>query len=247
MKISAITDVGMVRPENQDFLYVSEGAVGPLPNLCILADGMGGHRAGDLASRTAVESMLRHLSAAESAQKLPALLQEGLQQANEEVLRLSSANEAYRGMGTTLVACVSMDRELTVLNVGDSRLYLFRDGELLQITRDHSYVEEMIRQGQMKKDSAEYRMYKNLITRAVGIDPRVEADLFEVELLAGDLILLCSDGLTNMVEDEEIRILLGSSASLEEKAGLLVRLAKENGGRDNISVILADPEEAAVC
>ena len=147
----------------------------------------------------------------------------------------------YEGMGTTLVGAVVSGNNLYVVNVGDSRLYLM-SGALHQITKDHSWVQEMMDLGKLEKDSDIYQENKNVITRAIGVFDNVSADLFEVELKAGDTFLLCSDGLTNLVSDADIERVLSSSLSLEEKCKLLIDIGLEAGGKDNISVILVDPE-----
>ena len=155
-----------------------------------------------------------------------------------------SAKE-YEGMGTTLVAATVTDGCLYVANVGDSRLYLLRDS-LAQITRDHSLVEEMVARGKMERDSESYRSQKNIITRAMGIGNRVEADFFEVPLLECDCILLCSDGLTNMVDDAEISRVLKTTDTLKEKTEALVDEANRNGGKDNIAIVLVEPQISEV-
>ena len=146
-------------------------------------------------------------------------------------------------MGCTLVAAVVDDGILYAANIGDSRLYLIHENEIRQVTKDHSYVEEMVALGKMVRGSADYNRRKNIITRALGIGKTVEADFFEVELEPGDYILLCSDGLTNMVSDERIRAVVAGSGTLKEKARRLICEANEGGGMDNIAVVLVEPEE----
>ena len=150
--------------------------------------------------------------------------------------------ERLRGMGTTVVVATCLkDKYLEVANVGDSRLYVANDREIRQITRDHSLVEEMVRRGGIDRESARSHPDKNIITRAVGAEDTIMADFFDVELKPGDIVLMCSDGLTNMLEDEEIHMILSSQNSVEEKAEELVKAANDNGGRDNIAVILMEP------
>lgn len=241
LKTFSVTDIGRKRKVNQDFVYTSESAVGMLPNLFILADGMGGHNAGDYASKTTVEIMVEHIGAA--GEKEPArIFREAIQKANELIFRKAGQESTMEGMGTTVVAASYIDGELQVANVGDSRLYLI-DDKIKQITRDHSLVEEMVRLGSIGREEARNHPDKNIITRAVGVSKTVEPDFFTVEMKRGDVILMCSDGLTNMLEDEEIFSLLTAAGDMGEKARRLVDAANERGGRDNISVILIEPLE----
>ncbi len=238
MRIYSVTDIGRRRSSNQDFIYASEQPVGNLPNLMIVADGMGGHNAGDLASRYTVESMIEYLGQAKEERPIP-LLSESIHFANDRVIEKASTDRSLEGMGTTVVAAVIRDGYLYVANVGDSRLYLI-DDDISQITKDHSLVEEMIRMGELKRKDARTHPDKNVITRAIGVKSPVRIDFFDVKLEAGDRILLCSDGLTNMVEDSGIWQIVRDSGSPKEAAQHLVNEANKNGGKDNISVVLAE-------
>lgn len=240
----AKTDTGLVRRSNQDFIFASDQPVGPLPNLFLVADGMGGHRAGDFASRYIVEHMKEHIENSDAASPVM-ILRKALEKANAGLFEESKGNPEREGMGSTLVAATIEDDMMYVANVGDSRLYLLRDS-LAQITRDHSLVEEMVARGKMERGSESYRNQKNIITRAVGIGKRVEADFFEVPLLEHDCILLCSDGLTNMVDDNEIRRVLKTDGTLEEKTNALIDEANGNGGKDNIAIVLVEPQISEV-
>jgi len=171
-----------------------------------------------------------------------ATMREGIAKVNGELYDNAKQDVSLQGTGTTLVAATIEDDTLYVANVGDSRLYLFRQGRLIQITKDHSYVEELVALGQIERDSEEYRNKKNIITRAVGTGPVVNVDMFDEQLLPGDLILMCSDGLCNMVSDQEISSYLEAAGSLKEKVERLVDTANEYGGKDNITVILVDPQ-----
>ncbi|MCI6552523.1 MAG: Stp1/IreP family PP2C-type Ser/Thr phosphatase [Lachnospiraceae bacterium] len=241
MRAFSITDIGRVRKLNQDYVFASEQALGNLPNLFIVADGMGGHNAGDYASKHAVEIMKAEIE--RSFEKSPVkILRKAIQAANDYIRQKAGEDESLRGMGTTVVAATCLgDRYLEVANVGDSRLYIVSNDKIEQITRDHSLVEEMVRMGGIDRESARIHPDKNIITRAVGVEAAVEADFYNVELERGDTVLLCSDGLTNMLEDEEIRMIMGSREGVEEKAEELVRAANDNGGRDNIAVIIIEP------
>ncbi len=238
MKTYSITDIGKRRTSNQDFIYASDQAVGSLSNLLVVADGMGGHNAGDFASRYTVETMVDYIENAEEKRPIP-LLSAAIHQANDFVIEKAKADKSMEGMGTTVVAATLRDGYLYVANVGDSRLYLI-DQEIEQITRDHSLVEEMIRAGELQRKDARSHPDRNIITRAIGVRTPVKIDFFDVKLEKGDKILLCSDGLTNMVEDEDILRIVKKSSSLEEAAKHLVNEANKNGGKDNISVVLAE-------
>ena len=235
----SVTDIGKMRNLNQDFVYTTDEKLGNLPNLYIVADGMGGHNAGDFAARLTISTMLETIAKLSDADA-EGLLDKSIIAANREVFRCAGSSEDLEGMGTTVVAATIDDRRLTVANVGDSRLYLCREGGLRQITRDHSWVEEMIRRGGLKREDARNHPDKNIITRAVGVEETVRIDFFELALQEKDLVLMCTDGLTNMLEDETIYGVLMGAGTLEEKAKELVRRANESGGRDNISVILID-------
>ena len=238
MKTFSMTDIGRRRGMNQDYIYTSETPVGNLPNLFIVADGMGGHNAGDFASRYTVEYVVKAIAASTLCEPA-ALFGEALRQANADLLGLADSNPRLRGMGTTFVgACVAGDC-LHVANVGDSRLYIVNQS-ITQITRDHSLVQEMVRMGEMNQDQARVHPDKNIITRAVGAEDTVKADFFTVRIEKGDEILMCTDGLTNMLEDEEIRMILDGARDIVEKVQELVQAANEKGGRDNISVILME-------
>lgn len=240
IKTFSITDIGRKRKLNQDYVYTSEAAVGKLPNLFVVADGMGGHKAGDYASRCAIETMVE---VAESTKETGpvAILEQAIQKANDVVIDRAESDEALNGMGTTVVAATIDGDEMCVANVGDSRLYIVGNREIKQITRDHSLVEEMVRMGGIKREQARSHPDKNIITRAVGAQHSLEIDFFKVKLEKGDLVLMCTDGLTNMLEDEEIRMILQGQRDLVEKAESLVNAANNNGGKDNITVVLINP------
>ncbi|MCD7766932.1 MAG: Stp1/IreP family PP2C-type Ser/Thr phosphatase [Lachnospiraceae bacterium] len=238
MKTYSLTDIGIRREMNQDYFFSSEEPVGRLPNLFIVADGMGGHRAGELASRCAVETMA---AAAHTAQEsdTAGILTACVAEANTRLHQYAKEHPVTSGMGTTIVAAVLDGRHLTIVNVGDSRLYLIGT-DIRQITRDHSLVEEMVRMGELQRKDARSHPDKNVITRAVGVKSPVRIDFFDVKLEEGDVILLCSDGLTNMVEDAEILQIVRKYSLPKEAACHLVNEANKNGGKDNISVVLAE-------
>ncbi|PNV59693.1 serine/threonine-protein phosphatase [Clostridium sp. chh4-2] len=244
MQAYALTDVGRVRNMNQDYIFSSSAGIGSLANLFIVADGMGGHKAGDYASRYMVEQLVEYMEHQEQPGIVPAL-ESGIQKINREIYEESMKDERLFGMGTTLVAATVDQDTLYVANIGDSRLYLISDG-IRQVTKDHSYVEEMVSLGKMERGSEDYQAKKNIITRAVGTKDALNIDFFEVTLSPGDYILLCSDGLSNMVTDEEIHHIVTSDQTLKQKAEELVSEANHHGGKDNIAVILIDPQLSEV-
>lgn len=232
------TDVGLKRNSNQDFVYASDQKVGRLPSLLIVADGMGGHAAGDLASRVCVETAVSSIEGSGQTETIP-ILAEAVQKANRAVLKKAAEKSEYAGMGTTIVAAVIDGNTLYVANVGDSRLYLIDDDRIDQITLDHSLVAEMVRSGRISPEQMRNHPEKNIITRAVGGEENVEVDFFDVGLHKGDVVLLCSDGLTNMVEDEQIFRIVRREKTLRDAGQKLISAANSAGGRDNISVVLA--------
>ena len=236
MQTQALTDIGRHRQINQDYIFQSSEPVGAFPNLFILADGMGGHKSGDFASKYLTETMVGYISQNKNTD-IVKVLKSAIGMSNTLVYEKSHSDPELSGMGSTLVAAVVRDDMLTVANVGDSRLYIIRDG-ITQVTRDHSYVEEQVANGSMVRFSEEYNRKKKYITRAVGIEDSVKADYFEVDLVKNDYILLCSDGLTNMVDDDAIFAIISGHGSLQYKAHTLIDAANENGGNDNIAVIL---------
>ncbi len=235
-----MTDTGRVRTANQDYVYAITESVGALPNLFLVADGMGGHQAGDYASRYIVENLVEHIKKTTEPGTIP-LLKEGIQKINTMLYQESVKKAELTGMGTTLVAAVVDGTTMYVANVGDSRLYVVGN-RLKQITKDHSLVEEMVSLGQLERGSRNYLEKKNIITRAVGTEDKLEIDFFEVSLEPGDYVLMCSDGLSNMLEAAEMEEIICSELELPEKAEKLITVANDNGGKDNIAVVLIDPQ-----
>jgi protein phosphatase len=239
MKTFSKTDIGMVREVNQDYVFVTETPIGNLPNLLVVADGMGGHRAGEYASRLAVEVLKQELAA--STEESPeAMMKNAITRANERVLEAARQDAKLSGMGTTLVAATVIDRTLYFANVGDSRLYLLSD-DIKQLSKDHSLVQEMVRLGGINQEEAKSHPDKNIITRAIGAKDDVDIDFYEYRLKKGDIILMCTDGLSNMVEDEEMLHIVKCSRDVVEAVEQLIERAKEHGGSDNIGVIVAEP------
>ncbi|MCI8939470.1 MAG: Stp1/IreP family PP2C-type Ser/Thr phosphatase [Dorea sp.] len=239
MKYYAMTDVGRRREVNQDYVYATDQPVGPFPNLLVVADGMGGHKAGDFASKFTVEVVKRELEASRKG-KPETILKRIIQTANRELIEAASQDVKLEGMGTTLVAATVIGNTLHFANIGDSRLYLI-DDNIRQLSKDHSLVEEMVRLGGIKAEEARNHPDKNIITRAMGVKEDAEADFYEFHIKRGDVILMCTDGLSNMVEDEDMFGLVKGSRDIVEAVQMLIDRANSNGGRDNIGVVLAEP------
>ena len=239
MNAFSATDLGQIRKENQDYVFVSETPVGNLSNLFVVADGMGGHKAGDFASRFTVESLIDSIT--NDAEHNPIkIIRSAMETANTLLREKAKEDETRLGMGTTLVVATIAGHYLYVANLGDSRLYVVSE-EIQQVTRDHSLVEEMIRIGEINREEAHNHPDKNVITRAIGVSSEVDIDFFDLKLQEHDIILLCSDGLSNMVKDEEISKIVKTGSDLSEIAARLIERANENGGKDNIAVVLIEP------
>jgi len=246
LEIVSSTDPGMVRSHNEDSV-ASDAANGVI----VLADGMGGYNAGEVASGMATTVIVTEMQQAlagmpphqvEPQTQQPAaarLVREQVLKANTSIYQAAQSQPQYAGMGTTLVMCLFFDNRVMVAHIGDSRLYLMREGQFKQVTRDHSLLQEQIDSGLITPEQAKHAQHKNLVTRALGIDPSVEPEIHEYPTKPGDLYLLCSDGLCDMVEDEDIGMTLQAlGGNLKLCAQQLVQMANDNGGRDNVSVIL---------
>jgi PPM family protein phosphatase len=228
LEIGAATDVGQVREVNEDGYLVDE----PL-GLIAVADGVGGHRAGEVASATALEALRAALRSGRS-------LREAIEEANEAVFSKSLSNEEFRGMGTTLTAgTMATGGTFIVGHVGDSRAYLLRDGELRQLTTDHSRVQELVDDGRLTADEAAVHPMRNVITRALGMDATVDVDIHPVQLALGDRMLFCSDGLTGMLRDDLVGAELRRDSDLSRVVARLIDAANSAGGEDNITVVVA--------
>ena len=239
MNAYAATNVGLIRSVNQDYVYYSLEPVGCLANLFIVADGMGGHKAGDVASRCSVERFVKYLKQTYDKDEVTAI-NSSITKVNEEIITMANENPDYAGMGTTFVAATIDDNMLKVANIGDSRLYIAGE-DIIQITRDHSLVEELIYKGEIDREQARTHEKKNFITRAIGGRNSVEAEMFCVELKPNDKIVMCSDGLSNMVEDKDILKIINESSDIRDAVENLIEEANRNGGTDNISVMIIEP------
>src|SRR5581483_6479154 len=246
LDIACATHAGMVRTRNADTIGAD-----PSIGLAVLADGMGGYNAGEVASSIAVALITKetrelagklevdHGEGIDESAVAAEILQDSIARANSSIYHAAGTQPQYAGMGTTLVVALFTPSRISVAHVGDSRLYRLRGSELVQLTRDHSLLQEQIDSGIITKEMARRSQNKNLVTRAVGIEPSVEAEINAFDVREGDTYLLCSDGLNDMVEDEDILLTLSSlQQNLPLAANQLVQLANDNGGRDNVSVIL---------
>lgn len=230
---AAVTDRGRKRPSNEDaFGFSVEHGV------YVVCDGMGGAAAGEIASSIAVDEVLRLLTSRAPTAPLPEVAEHAISTANHAIYSRAQRNPKLNGMGTTLVALVVEDKRAWVLNVGDSRCYRFRGGQLEQLTLDHSLVEEQVRAGRMTASEALRSPLRNMITRALGTQLQVTPDCFQLEPEPGDLFLLCSDGLTRELSDAGIQSLLAADVPLQEHAAQLVEAAKNAGGNDNITCLV---------
>jgi len=244
---AARTDVGMIRSGNEDNFAVRDwGNRG----LFIVADGMGGHAAGEVASEMAVQTIERELETLRDPNDNEAeeKVAEALREANRNIHDRTITEVDKQGMGTTASVLMVWESKYLIGQVGDSRVYLLRDGELQQLTKDHSYVQEQVDAGFLTPEQARYHPYSNVITRCVGASPEVEPDIYQGEVRIGDLFLVASDGLTGMVDDRRLQILLMSRAAPERKVHALIAEANGRGGLDNITAIVVQiaPDEPTV-
>lgn len=238
MKVYAITDIGRMRPINEDSYYLPQSG----ERFCAVADGMGGHNAGEVASALAVKAFAGRMRdvGVMSAQAL----REAVEVANDAVYEAALENPGMSGMGTTFSALAIQNGEAFLAHVGDSRVYLIRGGVIMQVTTDHTLVEEMVQKGMLSPREARVHPRRNIITRALGTEPWVEVDAFQLATRPGDVFFLCSDGMTNYVEERDILSEALSGAPWQEKLEHLVHKALENGGSDNITGLFAVVEEA---
>lgn len=246
LEIASCTDPGMVRSHNEDSI-----AADPANGLVVLADGMGGYNAGEVASGMATTVILSEMRQilqsakpydidSRTNQQLAArLVREQVLKANSSIYHAAQSQPQYAGMGTTLVVCLFYDNRVLVAHLGDSRVYMLREGRFSQVTRDHSLLQEQIDSGIITPEQAKKAQHKNLVTKALGIDPTVEPEIREYSTKTGDIYLLCSDGLCDMVDDEDIGMTMQTlGGNLKLAAQQLVQMANDHGGRDNVSVIL---------
>ncbi|GKT02614.1 Stp1/IreP family PP2C-type Ser/Thr phosphatase [Furfurilactobacillus sp. WILCCON 0119] len=239
MQVAYLTDVGRRRDNNQDFVGTFKNLAGL--DFAMVADGIGGHQGGDVASSMAVSHMGSRFEETRFTDPGTAAkwLSSEAQQENDTIVAKAQQYRDLNGMGTTIVAAIIFDEQFLLANIGDSRGYLLRNGKLDQLTEDHSLVNELVKMGQLSIEDAQRHPDKNIITRTLGINDEADIDINLYHALPGDLVMLCSDGLTNMVPDDKIHeVLTATTPTLQEKCQTLVNLANEAGGRDNITVLL---------
>lgn len=246
--MASMSDMGRVREINEDSFCCAELSCNM--SLLIVADGMGGHNAGEVASKIAVKTLsqyvIENIKAGIPEDELVEVLQEGIQKANSDIYQESLKNSAYSGMGTTVTSAIVSQDQLVVGHVGDSRAYILKHNKLKRITRDHSLVEELIMNGTITEAQAMHHPQKNIITRALGVEDSVDIDIERLKIDTGDMVLLCTDGLTNMLEESKIEDILLKFENPDDAVQKMVEMANEAGGQDNITVLLAKamyPEE----
>ncbi len=239
MLVAATSHIGLVRPVNEDN-YAVLG-----PELFVVADGMGGHVAGEVASKLAIDTFITTIDLASPVENLFAVLEQGISEANRVVFCESQSDLRYAGMGTTLTSAWVKGNTVYCGHVGDSRLYLFRDGKLVQQTQDHSLVWELARAGTITLEETRTHPQRNILTRAVGAGEAVQIDFEQLDWLEGDILMLCTDGLTNMLDDQQISTILAETNSLDMRLAKLIESANNAGGFDNITVILLQNEAMA--
>ena len=250
LAVSGKTDIGTVRQNNEDNLYISEN-----DGLLLVADGMGGHASGEVASKITVDIMREYFNGVKEGQQLQIgpyqddfsqatnRLGSAIRLANQAIYEAAKGNPLWHGMGTTIAATLITGNRLSIAHVGDSRVYLIRAGSMEQLTDDHSFVSEQVKRDIISKEQAKASDMKNVLTRALGVNPDVEVDLDELSLLDGDILVLCTDGLTGMVDDDEIFAIVNTLHDPPAACEDLITRANQNGGKDNITVIIAEVEK----
>lgn len=227
------SDVGNIREINQDYAAFIENEKF---KIYLVADGMGGHKAGEIASKLAVKTVIKYIM--ENFSEDEDLLKDAVQCANKEIYEISRKNDNYKGMGTTITGCLLRKNKIQVVNVGDSGCFIINNNSIRKITKDHSWVQELIDAGAITEEEGRVHPKKNIITRALGTNLSLKVDIFEIESLDNEKVLLCSDGLTNELRKEEILDVINSNNDYNKTCEELVTLAKIKGGKDNITVLL---------
>ena len=232
MRVAGITDIGLHRKRNEDHYYTDEGR-----HVFVVCDGMGGHKGGDVASQLAVETIKNNVLFNTPQEIIPSL-DNAVKLANKMIYEKGRSDETLFEMGTTLTAAVMYDSNMFVAHVGDSSLFLFKAGKLIKITKDHTLAEQMLQDGLLKQEDMQSNVYNHVLTRAVGVENQVEIDFYQEEVTAGDWVLMCTDGLTDLVTNEEINEYLISANDPQKTARALLDLALKKGGFDNITIVL---------
>lgn len=241
MNIIALTDIGLVREKNQDSIFASNESELPL---FIIADGMGGHKGGEIASSDAIkiirETFIANKEKLINKKEIMQVINQSIKNANTSIYRKSLELLEYSGMGTTVSLCYIYKSHVYIGHVGDSRIYIIDNNKISQVTEDHSLVNELVKKGEITAEEAKTHPKKNIITRAVGTSHDIEVDIKEIKFKDGDKLLLCTDGLSNMLYEKDILDILKQEGSLMEKGETFIRTSKQNGGTDNISLILIE-------
>lgn len=228
----------MVRHVNQDYYIAENRKVGIFPNVFLVADGVGSNRDSAFASKHCADFVIDQLSLSKNTTDFKEELSKAYRLANADLVYRIFANPEYRGMGTTMVLCTIINDRAIVINIGDSRCYHISNYSIRQITRDHSIAEELVNENAIERDSEKYKEFKSQLSRAFGAGKKIEPDFFDVDLMQGDYILLCTDGLSNMIDNDKIYEIVSSDDTIESKVDNLIKEANMNGGRDNIAIIL---------
>lgn len=232
MKVVGLTNIGLVRKRNEDAYLIDTDR-----NLFMVCDGMGGHRGGDIASSLATETVNQELKFHDLSD-LPEALQKAVQTANRTIWETGKRDEELNEMGTTITAAVLYEDQLLIAHVGDSSLLIIRDDEVIKPTFDHTLAEQMLKDGLIDKEDDRYKSFHHVLTRALGVDKQVDIDIHQIEVKTGDWILLCTDGLSNMIDQQEINTLLKGQHEPQEASQQLLDLAIARGGHDNITIVL---------
>jgi protein phosphatase len=242
---AGLTDIGVTRSQNQDTIFVCNQPIGALPNLFMVADGMGGHRAGDVASRLAVDKFsefVRNFHAQDFVQpeNYLEMMVSAAQNAGDEETKKAESDEAMQGMGTTLTACVLANEKAFIAHISDSRAYTVSLLGMKQLTSDHTYVNELVQMGKLSEEEAKIHPKRNVLTKVLGVPGNIEVDCTIHNTNDAAAILLCSDGLTNMVDEESMMNIINGLGYVENRVGYLIKEANKRGGHDNISAVLID-------
>lgn len=236
MKWACITDTGLVRALNEDSFCISAE-----DGFFAVADGMGGHQAGEVASKMALQLLKSELDKRlYNGEKAEQALVNAIKEANRALFEMSAKNPEWRGMGTTVTACLKQDGEILIGQVGDSRAYMLRDNGISQLTEDHSLVQELVKSGSITEEEAFLHPQRNVLTRAIGISVILDVDLFRINVLSGDQLLLCTDGLTRYLRQEDLLISVNAAPDLDSAVRDLLNKATQSGGADNITIILVE-------
>jgi PPM family protein phosphatase len=245
MRYAVKSDKGMIREKNEDSYNIIDNYNGSLI-IFIIADGMGGHNSGELASKMAVDTASKYIrntpEMMNSRENIPRAIKKIIDDTNSNVFANSKKNIENTGMGTTFIITVIFNKRLYIGHVGDSRVYLIRNNEIIRVTTDHSYVEELVKIGSLTREEAESHPRKNIITKALGCEQTLEADIYSCDCKKDDCLILCTDGLTNMLGEQEIKEAVLNSKTPEDACNILIKRANKNGGRDNITVIVIKDE-----